>query len=299
MKSIVSYPDRGPFGSNRYRGNCSGYLIQDIIHQFNIKQLTDLMVGSGTCKDVVHAEGINGYFADLSSGFDMLNMDIPVRSENIWWHPPYDDIIVYSQNVWKNDNYIKQYGFDPTESDLSRCKNWDDFVAKMNYCMLKQYSSLEKNGRMFVLVGDIKKKGVLYSMQRSLCIPGTLEQIVIKAEHNCWSDLTQHYSNDKFIRIAHEYLLIVKKSSVMIVPVKMEKSYTLNIKDCTAVSWRDLIAAVFEEEGRNLSLDTLYEKLEGCKKAENNRHLKEKIRQTLQISDCFKHVDRGIWSLAA
>ena len=26
MNSIVSYPNRGPGGSSRYRGNCSGHL---------------------------------------------------------------------------------------------------------------------------------------------------------------------------------------------------------------------------------------------------------------------------------
>lgn len=29
--SIVSYPERGTYGNNKYRGNCSGRLIKDII----------------------------------------------------------------------------------------------------------------------------------------------------------------------------------------------------------------------------------------------------------------------------
>ena len=29
MQSIVSYPDRGTYGRNDYRGNCSGLLIKD------------------------------------------------------------------------------------------------------------------------------------------------------------------------------------------------------------------------------------------------------------------------------
>jgi hypothetical protein len=28
--SVVSYPDRGPWGDSRYRGNCSGYLVKDL-----------------------------------------------------------------------------------------------------------------------------------------------------------------------------------------------------------------------------------------------------------------------------
>jgi len=28
MKSILSYPVRGPYGDARYRGNCTGYIIK-------------------------------------------------------------------------------------------------------------------------------------------------------------------------------------------------------------------------------------------------------------------------------
>lgn len=44
MQSVVSYPDRGPWGNNKYRGNCSGYLIKDLIEQFHIKNMSDYMV---------------------------------------------------------------------------------------------------------------------------------------------------------------------------------------------------------------------------------------------------------------
>ena len=31
LTSIHSEPRRGPYGSSRYRGNCGGYLIRDLI----------------------------------------------------------------------------------------------------------------------------------------------------------------------------------------------------------------------------------------------------------------------------
>ena len=34
LTSIVSYPERGIGGSNRYRGNCSPKLIEDLISFF-------------------------------------------------------------------------------------------------------------------------------------------------------------------------------------------------------------------------------------------------------------------------
>lgn len=53
MKSIVSYPDRGADGKNTYRGNCSGKLIEDLIKQFKMQQISDFMVGSGTTKEAL------------------------------------------------------------------------------------------------------------------------------------------------------------------------------------------------------------------------------------------------------
>lgn len=35
LTSIVSYPERGEGGSNRYRGNCSPRLIEDLIRFFH------------------------------------------------------------------------------------------------------------------------------------------------------------------------------------------------------------------------------------------------------------------------
>ena len=34
MQSIVSYKDRGNFGDSKYRGNCTGYIIKDLLNQF-------------------------------------------------------------------------------------------------------------------------------------------------------------------------------------------------------------------------------------------------------------------------
>lgn len=155
MNSIVSYPERGQYGKNSYRGNCSGKLIEDIIDQYKIKSLSVFMVGSGTTEDVIKARNLSGCFADLNRGFDMMNMDIPERADNIFWHPPYHDMIVYSGQQYSDAEVMAKFGFDPKANDLSRCASWEEFVQKMNHCMLKQFASLEKGGRMFVLMGDM------------------------------------------------------------------------------------------------------------------------------------------------
>ena len=300
MQSIVSYPDRGnQYGKNTYRGNCSGLLIKDLIAQYKLQGLSDFMVGSGTTEDVVKEAGIRGDFADLNRGYDMMSMDIPERTENIFWHPPYHDMVVYSNLQYSSKEVEKVTGLSAETilaNDLSRCASWEEFVKKMNYCMLKQFSALEKGGRMFVLVGDMKRKGKLYSMIRELICPGTMENIIIKAQHNCWSD-RQSYSSS-FVPIVHEYLLVTRKDAGLIVPVSWGTSREYNMRSFRDMSWRDLVYATIEENGGQMSLRELYDALKDSAKAKANQHWQEKVRQTVQNVRRFVRTERGTYALA-
>lgn len=207
MKSILSYPDRGKGGRSSYRGNCSPRLIEDLINHYKITDISDYMCGSGTTEDVANQLGITSHCYDLNRGFDLLSMDIPEQNSFIFWHPPYGHMITYAGEQYSAEEVIQKYGFDPRLADLGRAQSWDDFVKEMNYCMVKQFSSLETGGRMAVLMGDWKKKGKLYSMLVDIAKPGTLEQICIKTQHNCVSD-SRTYSNNNFIPIVHEVRLV-------------------------------------------------------------------------------------------
>ena len=296
MNTLISYPERGDYGKNSYRGNCSGKLIEDIINQYKLEGLSDFMVGSGTTEDVVNAFGLRGFFTDLNRGYDMLNMDIPERAENIVWHPPYHDMIVYSGKQYSDKDIIKKYGFDPKEVDLSRCADWNEFVKKMNYCMMKQFAALEKGGRMFTLVGDMKKKGVLYSMLCDIIKPGTLEQIIIKTQHNCES-FRNSYSNLNFVPIVHEYLIVTKKESGLIIPVSVSTKASVDIRKMRSPSWRDVLIAVLEEFNRPMSLNEIYQQIQASPKTAANFHWKEKIRQTLQDEKYFNRREKGIYTI--
>lgn len=297
MQSVVSYPDRGRFGKSSYRGNCSGRLIEDIIDQYHLSSISDFMVGSGTTEDVANSRGLTGYFTDLSRGYDMLSMDIPERPEAIFWHPPYHDIIVYSNNMYSSKDVEAKYGYNPEIDDLSRCRDWDDFVQKMNYCMLKQFSALEKGGRMFVLMGDIKKKGKLYSMLADISKPGTLEQIIIKMQHNCVSDRNT-YSNQNFVPIVHEYLMVCRKDNGLIIPVMMTVKKHVDMRDSVNTTWRDTVHAVLEHYGKEMSLQELYEELAPYKKAKANPNWQAKVRQTVQDARYFRRTARGYYVAA-
>lgn len=296
LTSIVSYPERGEGGNNKYRGNCSPKLIEDLIGFFKPEEICDYMCGSGTTAFAASKMGIGSHCYDLHSGFDLLNSDIPERPSFVFWHPPYWNIIQYSDKMYSAKDVRAKYGFDPRPLDLSRIPDWDTFVSAMNYAMMKQFCALEKGGRMAVLVGDIKKKSKLYSMLFELTKPGTLENVIIKAQHNCFSDNTQY--TGRFIPILHEYLLIVRKDASSLYPIMMSQKKEIDIRDMPGATWRDVVAAVLESCPEAVPLSYLYEKIEPYSKAQKNKWWKEKIRQTLQCNPkYFNHDGRGLWSL--
>ncbi len=296
LTSIVSYPERGEGGNNRYRGNCSPKLIEDLVGFFKPTEICDYMCGSGTTKAAADKLGISSRLYDLHNGFDIMSCEIEDRPEFIFWHPPYWDIIKYSDVMYKASDVEERYGYDPRLLDLSRIPEWEKFVNAMNYAMMKQFTALEKGGRMAVLMGDIKKKGKLYSMLAEIVKPGTLENIIIKAQHNCFSDRVQY--SGSFIPILHEYVMIVRKDSPKLIPIIEINRKKVDIRDMQGATWKDVVASVLEECDGAVSLSYLYEQIEPYKKAKENQFWREKIRQTLQVHKThFQSTQRGMWSL--
>ena len=296
LTTVVSYPERGQGGNNRYRGNCSPKLIEDLITHFRPHEVCDYMCGSNTTADAAHAMGIVSHTYDLHSGFDLLHTDIQERPEFIFWHPPYWDIIQYSDVMYRASDVQERYGYDPRLFDLSRIPTWEGFVQAMNYCMMKQFCALEQGGRMAVLVGDIKKKGRLFSMLFELTKPGVLENVLIKTQHNCVSDRRSY--DGRFIPIVHEYVLLLRKDAPLVVPMLMTYRITGDVRDMPGATWRDIIAGVLEECHGRASLEEIYQRVEGHKRAQSQQWWKEKVRQTLQINpQTFEHTGRGMWRL--
>lgn len=288
MKSIVSYPERGNYGSNKYRGNATGKLLIDLHKVYKFQEISDYMSGSFTTKDVGKDLNINTNCYDLNIGFDLIEDDIKERNSFIYWHPPYWDIIKYSGVM---------YGDKALENDLSHIKDYREFIKAINYCLAKQYSSLKVGGRIVVLMADVKKNHKLYSMLLDMNKLGTLEQIIVKEQHNCVSD-SKKYSNENFIRIAHEYALVLRKDEPLILDYMIPKFGKMDLRDSLNITWKDLVASMLENLGGNASLKTLYNCLEGYKKTNNNPNWKAKVRQVLQIyPNLFSNVDKGKWRL--
>lgn len=296
MKSIVSYPERGQYGSSKYRGNATGKLLLDLHKVYKYNEISDYMAGSFTTLDVSKELNIKSNCYDLnglkgeSSKFDLVENDIKERNQFIYWHPPYWDIIKYSGNM---------YGKEPIKNDLSHIKDYNEFIKAINYCLAKQYASLKVGGRIAILMADIKKNHKLYSMLLDMNKLGTLEQIVIKEQLNCYSD-SKKYSNENFIRIAHEYCMILRKDEPLILDYMIPKKAKMDLRDSMNITWKDLVASSLEALGGRIELNNLYKFLDGYKKTTNNPNWKAKIRQTLQVNpSLFTNIDRGVWGLVS
>ncbi len=205
LGSVVSYPSRcRVWGDASYRGNCDGTLFKELVLRYRPRRVADPMMGSGTTRDVItglnrHAgTNIEYWGADLRAGFDLERDPLPGPFDFVWVHPPYWDIVRYSNNP----------------RDLSATEGWSEFALRLSGCLLRCVAALAPGGHLAVLVGDIRKRGAYYSMQSELLRHrgafGELRSILIKVQHNCTSD-GRDYRWGNTIPIRHEYCLVFEK----------------------------------------------------------------------------------------
>jgi len=288
LSTLVSYKDRGNYGNNKYRGNCSGYLIKQLLEFFQPKKVFDPMCGGGTTGDVCRELKIDCVELDLNpvyGGWDALSQEVGESSDLVFWHPPYHDIIKYS-GVY--------YEFD--QRDLSRCSSYGDFINKLNIIQEKLLYSLRKGGRLAILVGDVKKKGKLYSIQKDINWYGSPEYMIIKEQINTFSSRLQYQG--RFIPIAHEYVMIFKRDDCYIIPQKVVCPVIKDLRENLNVTWKDIVLAAMEKLGGKASLQRLYQEVSSFKKCEGNKFWREKVRQVLQLYKDFKRLDTGVYSFS-
>ena len=119
-------------------------------------------------------------------------------------HPPYADIIHYSENM-------------EIPEDLSNFAV-NDFVREMKQVAFECYRVLKKGKFCAVLMGDTRQKGHIIPMSFEVMkvFESTgfrTKEIIIKQQHNCkatgyWKTNSVEYN---FLLIAHEYLFVFKK----------------------------------------------------------------------------------------
>lgn len=202
--SVVSYPTRcSLWGDGGFRGNCDGRLFLGLVLRYQAQRVADPMMGSGTTRDAIQwlnrerHTSIRFWGADLRTGFNLLRQDLPGKYDFVWVHPPYWNIIRYSEHV----------------DDLSTADDYPTFCRRLRLCLSRCVSALLPNGHLAVLVGDVRRQGAYTPIVRDILNMdelGRVRSIIIKVQHACRSD-HKEYAPMQDVPIRHEYCVIFQK----------------------------------------------------------------------------------------
>jgi hypothetical protein len=195
LASVVSYPGRGPWGDNRYPGNCSGYMLIDLCATFQPSRVLDPMEGGGTSREVCADMGIEYAGFDLHSGTDSLRDEIGAGYDLIFWHPPYHDMKVYSDDA----------------RDLSRAGSLAAFGALLRAGYWRFFDLLAPGGRLAILMGDLRRQGRYEPLTVDVARLDRrhIEGIIVKVQHNVSSNKTRY--GGAFVPILHETLTLFRR----------------------------------------------------------------------------------------
>ena len=288
LTSFMAFPERGSGGNNKWRGNCSPEVVRAILryvleckHYYGKQTqdftLLDPMSGSGTSQAAAQSLGVRSLLYDLNpapacgiGGWDALRDEVDDSADLIFLHPPYHNLIPYSGNMWGT----------PHKDDLSRCSSYPEFVEKLNYIVQKLFMALRRDGRLAILVGDIRTKGSFYSMQHDLMRVGQMEAFIVKGQYNCVSD-TRSYKKP-FIPVVTEYLLLFHKQDALFFPFAVRRETTVDLRkeDIPGLTWHHLIRLTMEELSGRAKLSDLGDRLAAHPKAKKNPHFRDRIRAT-------------------
>ena len=228
--TVWAFPDRGKWATHdaKYRGNWSPYIPRNIILRYSQEGDTvlDPFVGGGTT--AVEAKLTNRNFVGFDINPEAIELSrqkcdfqfdttatsvidiadarkLPLEDNSmdlICAHPPYADIIQYSENI---------------EGDLSLL-SIKDFLFEMGKVAEEFRRVLKKGKFCAILMGDMRKKGMVqplaFETMRVFELAGfKTKEIIIKEQHNCkatgyWKTNSIKFN---FLLLAHEYLFVFKK----------------------------------------------------------------------------------------
>lgn len=288
MSSVMSFPDRGPWGDSRYRGNCSGHVYAEMFDRLRPSSFCDPMMGSGTSIEVARERGIEAWGFDLRLGFNALRDSIvgaigrPV--DLVVSHPPYGPMIRYQDHP----------------DDLSWCKDDEDFHQKLQQVLLNQREATLPGGHYGTIIGDLRSKGRYVSYQAEAIARMPSDELVavwIKQQHNCVSD-RRSYGRLEYGRILHEYVLLWRKRERT--TFELLRGMAVTASNRLKGTWKAIVHMCLVKAGGRASLADLYDLVHKAAgdRCTANQHWQAKIRQTLQLSqDLFASDTRGTWHL--
>jgi DNA modification methylase len=227
--TIWSFPERGSWAthSGKYRGNWTPYVPRNLILRYSKPGdwLLDQFTGSGTTLVEAKLLNRNAVGVDINPQSvstsekniqfesnsvskifvregDATNLDFlkDEKIDLICTHPPYADIIRYSESI---------------KGDISHLKT-EEFLEAMEKVAKEAFRVL-KNGKICaVMIGDIRKNGNVVplgfrTMETFLNAGFQSKEIIIKEQHNCKSTSYWENRNNKFLLLAHEYIFVFQK----------------------------------------------------------------------------------------
>mgnify|MGYP000846879319 CR=1 FL=1 len=292
--SILSFPKRGKWGKSSWRGNCSGYVYQEIFSWTQPQLFIDPMCGSGTSIEVAHELGIEAVGLDLHSGFNILRDSIldkvGKQADLVLSHPPYGGMIIYSGEVWCEAH----------PDDLSRCESDDDFHQKLQLALLNQREATKSGGVYGTILGDWRRGGTYtsYMTEAIARMPkDELMAVVIKAQHNVTSGNTAY--RQKLPLIQHEYIVLWKKPKLLQVNVLSVLAKQQHKR--LTQTWLVVVRLALISLGGKSTLRQLYAKVAEASpsRLEQNENWQAKVRQVLQMHTAdFYAIERGVWAIA-
>ena len=228
--TVWAFPDRGKWATHdaKYRGNWSPYIPRNIILRYSNSGdvVLDQFVGGGTTAVEAKLTKRNFIGVDINPDAVLLSrnkcnfefdtncttkivqgdarkLELPDESiDLVCTHPPYADIIKYSEDI---------------ENDLSHL-NMKEFLPEIRRVAEESYRVLKKDKYCAVLMGDTRKNGMVQplafeTMEMFHSAGFKLKEIIIKEQHNCkatgyWKTNSLKYN---FLLLAHEYLFVFRK----------------------------------------------------------------------------------------
>lgn len=125
-----------------------------------------------------------------------------------------------------------------------------------------------------------------------------MQQIIIKKQNN-FSSMGRSYAKRNFVPIEHEYIMVLKKLLPYMIDFQLPTDYKMDIRNSEDATWKDVVYAVMKKLGKAATLQEIYDEIAPYKKCKNNKHWKEKVRQTLNQSKNTYHSEkRGMWAVA-
>lgn len=232
MTTVWSFPVRGDWATHdgKWRGNWSPYIPRNVLLRYSKPGdlVLDQFAGGGTtlveakllgrdCIGVdVNPEAIDRCLMKLAFEHEGATGKVTVRRGDarnldfigdesvdlVCTHPPYADIIKYSEDI---------------DADLSRLAV-KRFLPEMKAVAAESLRVLKKGKICAILMGDMRKNGhvIPLGFQVLQIFTGTgfrMREIIIKEQHNCratgfWKANSIRYN---FFLLAHEYLFVMEK----------------------------------------------------------------------------------------